>query len=171
MFLSSQASWDFFSLCLRNLTKAWASFSPFLASSNLNVFSPTKTEMAQRHWISTWCVCVCVYYYTFCHQLISPMSFQSHFILNGVHITGSDILLGLGCIKGRRICAGSGLWGPPPTPGTALRDRNASPSKSSLLKVSWSSTVTSRHAPGDWHFSNVTELFPQEDRSHITTIN
>ncbi len=90
-------------------------------------------------------------------------------------ITGSDILLGLGCIKGKRICAGVGLFCPPPTPGTALRERNASPSKSSLLKVSWSSTVTIRHAPGEWHWSNEMILCPPRGQklhyNHKTTIS
>lgn len=73
--------------------------------------------------------------------------------------------LGLGCIRGRRICSGEASicesTSSPvcsETPGTSSRARNASPSKSSGLKVSWSRTVTTKQAPGVWHWSSETRL-------------
>lgn len=53
---------------------------------------------------------------------------------------------------------------PPATPGMDLRARKASPSKSSVLKVSWSRTVTTRQAPGAWHWSRDTRLGYSGDR-------
>lgn len=77
------------------------------------------------------------------------------------------IPLGFGCISGSRIWAGmasgcllsSSPCLAPATPGMALRARKASPSKSSVLSVSWSRTVTTRQVPSAWHWSKDNRLW------------
>lgn len=80
----------------------------------------------------------------YCHlDRTHTLQYHARFVFNFHRIEFQIIPFGLGCMSGRRIWAGEGSgWcpclspDPPPTPGTAFRARKASPSKSSVVRVS-----------------------------------